>query len=121
MNFELFTDFGRGYRPTSSIRTNGQLGFNRGSIHRFGLSDGYAQLFYDREAKIIGVKPVSDDSLPGATRFVVKSNNAFISARSLLEYYGIVYREKTRAYEASWDECEKMILVDLNKPIRKEE
>ncbi len=117
MDFELFTQFGRGHRPTCSIRSNGQIGLNQGAIRRFRLEDGFVALYYDRNARVVGIKPVPKDA-PGATRLIVKPNNAFVSARSFLEFYAIPYRGRTSTYEVEWSNDYDMLLVDLSKPTR---
>lgn len=119
MGFELFTEYGRGHHPTGSIRSNGQIGLNQGAIRRFGLRDGYAQIYFDKERKLIGLKPVEQREGVGITRLIVKANNAFVSARSFLEFHAIPYRSETKSYEVSWLEEEGMLLLDLNQPIRK--
>ncbi len=118
MHFEKFTSYGRGYRATCSIRSNAQIGFNRGSIHRFGLKDGYAVLFFSSDGNIIGVKINVPETEDGATRLIIRDNNAFISGRSFLEYYNIPY-DITRQYEARWSDEHDMLLIDLNAPIER--
>lgn len=117
MGFEKFTGHGRGYRPTCSIRANGQVGFNRGSIHRYNLHEGYAVLYYDRDQQLVGIQLGVDRNEEGAMRLVVKPNNAFLSAKSFLDYYGIEYRAGTRVYEAEWDEEQLFVIVDLKNPV----
>lgn len=119
MGFELFTKFGRGHRPTCSIRSNGQIGLNQGAIRHLGLKDGYATIYYDKELKLIGIKPVENKDVEGATRLIVKSNNAFVSARSFLEFHAIPYREKTTTYDVEWNDEHQMIIVDLSKSTRR--
>lgn len=119
MGFELFTEFGRGHRPTCSIRSNGQIGLNQGAIRRFELRDGYASLYFDREARVIGIKAVDSKDAPGATRLIVKPNNAFVSARSFLEFHAIDYRQKTRTYDVERSDEHQMLIVDLVNGLRK--
>lgn len=119
MKLEKFLGGGRGYKATCSLRTNAQIGFNRGSIRRFSLEDGYVVLFYSKDDDVIGVKPGAAKDEEGAVRLLATNNNAFISGRSFLEYYNIPYSGATRQYNAVWSEEHEMILVDLKDPIKK--
>ncbi|MBI2842220.1 MAG: hypothetical protein HYX78_02345 [Armatimonadetes bacterium] len=118
MGFELFTQYGRGNRPTCSIRTNGQIGFNRGAIRAFGLRSGFAKLYFDKERKLIGIQHLGEVRVENSTKVIVKDNNAFVSARSFLDYYGIEYRSGSSTYEARNDSDMGLIIIDLNEPIR---
>ena len=126
MPFERFTQVGGSFLPMVSIRKNGQVGFSQGSLKRFGLDEGEHSivLFYDRDAKVIGMKPTTDPREQGAMKLVKRtattpsgktSISSYISARSFLNFYNIAYREKIRHYEPVWSDDHKMILVDLTK------
>ena len=119
MAFERFTLTGKSYRPKISIRSNGQIGFNQGAIERFGLNNyKFAVLFYDRDQKIIGIKLTNQDE-DGACTLQVRKSNAAISAKAFLDYFDINY-SKTKRYDAKYDEQEKMITAELNKPNKEE-
>jgi len=115
MGFEKFTGGGRSYRTRISIRSNGQIGFSQGAIHKFKM-DGFSNgiLFYDKEENKVGIKLGNDDNEEGACKLQIKPENAAISAKSFLDYYEIPYKE-TISYEAKWDETHQMIVADLNK------
>lgn len=119
MRFEKFTSYGRGFRPVCSIRANAQIGFNRGAIHRYGLSQGFAVLYFSKDDNVIGVQPVADANVEGATKLIVKDNNAYLSARSFLEYYNIPYGDEAKQYSAEWSDEHNMVLIDLEKPIKR--
>lgn len=118
MGFEKFTKKGRGLKPLASVRTNGQLGMNRGCIERFGLVTETVALYYDSETKRIGIELGVDANDDGAHRLVVRPNNAFIGARPFLNWYGIQYEEKTKRYEVTRTEDGRMLIVDLKRPVQ---
>ena len=119
MGFVRFTDIKtKGHRPRVSIRTNGQLGFNRGAVNRFELKKfHYAVLFYDPDNMRIGIKRTDNADEDGACKLRVKENNAYMAARSFLDSNRIEYLEKTKSYEAKLeliDELgEELIIVIL--------
>jgi hypothetical protein len=119
LGFVRFTDVGtKGHRPRVSIRTNGQLGFNRGAVKRFELSKFlYAVLFYDPVEMRIGIKLTDNADEPGASKLRVKAHNAYMAARSFLDSNKIEYLDKTKSYEAKleidFDIGEELIIVSL--------
>jgi len=109
MAFERFIQTGKSYKPKISIRANGQIGLNQGSIEKFKLNKyKYAVLFFDRETKRIGIKPTNTEE-EGICKLQIRKSNAAISGKAFLDYYSIDY-SKTKRYEAVWDEKEKMII-----------
>ena len=123
-NFEKFTKAGGRYGAFVSIRKNGAIGLSQGTIRRFAFDkDNVAViLFFDREAKVIGIKPTKNPDDEGAIKVLLKklpaadgeeSTTAFVSARSFLEYYEISYHKK-RVFPAKWSDAEGMILIDLS-------
>ena len=117
MGFEKFTKKGRGLKPMASIRSSGQLGMNRGCIERFGLTSGFVALYYDAETRRIGIERGISEHDDGAHQLTVKPSNAFVGARAFLNWYGIPYEDKTKRYEITLSEDERMLIVDLRKPI----
>jgi len=90
MAFERFTAKGRISAPTLSIRSNGQIAFNKKAVDENELMNyRYAVLFFDPERKAIGIKPTNDDMETGKRRLAVKKGTAFISAHSFLSFYGL--------------------------------
>lgn len=117
MAFEKFTEKGRGWKPVASIRSNGQIGFNRGCIRRYKLEDGHVSLYYDVDNKLIGIERGANEADDGAHRIIVKSNNAFIGARAFLNWYGIPFEDGTKRFEMSPSDDDNMLIIDLNKNI----
>jgi hypothetical protein len=115
MAFEKFTQTARSYRAKVSIRPNGTLGFNSGAVQKFGLDKAaFAILYYDKERNRIGIQPVANEAEEGANKINKGKTGAWLAARRFLDYYEINTEEKSR-HNATWDEREGMIIVDLNK------
>jgi len=117
MGFERFTETGRSFKTRLSIRSNGQIGFTQGAIHRFKMQDfKYAVLFYDKDKPAIGIRLTNDEAEEGRCKLQVRPESATISAKSFLDYYGINH-QKTRSYGAIWDDENTMITASLNEAI----
>lgn len=115
MAFERFLHAGRGHKPKISLRSNGQIGFNMAAIEKFSLRKyGYAVLFYDKQRRLIAIKPTSDKDEDGAVRMQIRPTNASISGKSFLDYYEIDH-SKTDKYPAVFDDESNMIIIDLKK------
>ena len=128
-NFEKFKYIGGRFAARASIRSNGSIGLSQGAVLRYKLNEGewYAELFFDKERRVIGIKPTHDRDAEGVTKIFVRksgeggkdSYSSFISAKSLLNFYGIPI-EKARSYPADWDGEHEMIVIDLKKEADKE-
>jgi hypothetical protein len=102
MSFEFFAEDGRSFAPRASIRGNGQIGFNQGAVKRFGITDGQMVLLgYDKEEKAIAIKRITETQ-NGAKKVTVRENNAWISAKGFLDFFGIDYKEGK-----TYDLCEE--------------
>lgn len=116
MPFEKFTETGRSYQTKISIRGNGQIGFNLGSIQKFSVANhGYAVLYYDREQKRMGIQLTDDAREEGSKKLIVRRSSASIAAKAFLDYYEIEYGKKVRKFNAHYDANEKMIIVSLSE------
>jgi hypothetical protein len=115
MAFERFTEVGRVFRPRLSIRSNGQIGFNHGSVKRFDLQKWtHVVLFYDKENKKVGIKLTNDKTEPGASTLVTRSGNGTVSARAFLEYYHLLPKVTTQ-YDIELDDEVNMLIVEVGK------
>lgn len=123
--FEKFHAVGGSYEPKLSIRSNGAIGFSQGALHRFQLlnSDWFVCLYYDRRSAVVGIEPIQEEG-PGCLRLIKRSIkgkdgrdsvNAFVSAKSFLDYFGIDYRQ-TRSFRAHFDEATKKIVFNVGQP-----
>jgi hypothetical protein len=91
MGFEFFEEDGRSFAPRASIRKNGQIGFNQGAIKRFNIeNDELVAIGYDRENRAIAIKRLAQ-AQKGAKKITVRENNAWISAKGFLDFFGINY------------------------------
>ena len=124
--FEKFDAIGGSYAPRISIRNNGVIGFSQGALRAFKLDSGiwFAELYFDKDTKTIGIKPTSDPTVPGVAKINRRdvkakggrvNQTASIACRAFLDYFGISFREKSMSYVPRWDEDNKMILVDVSK------
>lgn len=124
-NFERFEYAGGSFMPKVSVRNNGSIGLSQGAVRRFGITQAnrYVSLYYDRGKRVVGIRLVPEDT-PGAVKLIQRSINAkdgktsvnaFISAKSFLDYYQIDY-SATRSYTAKKLDAEDLIIFDLNEP-----
>jgi len=123
--FERFDSVGGSYEPKVSIRGNGAIGFSQGALRRFELLEGdwFICLFYDRKNGVIGIQPVKEET-SGCLRLIKRvikgkdgrdSVNAFVSAKSFLDYFGIDYSQ-TKSYRAELDEGTRKIVFNIGQP-----
>jgi len=97
MAINYFTEEGRSYTPKASIRKQGQIGLNQGTITRYNIRDGqFVLLGYDKDEELIAIRFV-DDKQKGAKKVTVRNGNASIGAKNFLDYFGISYDE-TKSY-----------------------
>lgn len=129
-NFEKFTRTGSSFAPMVSLRKHGAIGLSQGALQRFGLMEGawFVVLYFDKVANVLGIQPVQNEQEDGAVKLIKRraaakngkeSISSSISAKSFFEYYGIS-TEETRSFKASFDDESKMIIVNLNEPVRTE-
>ena len=114
MAFETFT--GRQTvtnEPRVSILKQGNFNFNNGAskiLH--DKSVAFLQLLFDKETNRIGFKP-SGKGKPGAYKLRESKGGSQISGMAFLKHYQIPYKSGTRSYPASWDDEQKMLIIDL--------
>jgi len=119
MAFERFTDVGRVFKPRASLRSNGQLGFNHGSVKRFNMDKfSHAVLFFDVENNRVGIKLTNDKDEDGACTLITRGGNGTISARSFLEYYGLTPK-KTAQYDIASDKETGYLVIEVGKDAQK--
>ena len=101
MPFELFKDGGkRGLKPKIKIRNTGMIYFNLGAIRKFELERyKYMQMYFDRDARRIGIVRTNDEGAEGKIKLIVRSeaSSSWISAKSFFLFYDIpLPKEKTK-------------------------
>jgi hypothetical protein len=115
MAFERFTKVGARRGSKLSIRKNGQIGFTLGAIDRHNLRKfTHAVLFFDRDSKLLGIRPTSDASEEGAYKIQMREGSAGFSAKSFLDHYGIDY-SKTLKFDLRHDNEEDMLVADISR------
>lgn len=99
--------------PAVSILKTGGFGFNQAFCMRFLSGHDYVQLYFDKDRKIIGLKPVQEGEEDAIKiRKVTGGKSATIAARPFFTYFNIKH-EKTRSYKASWNEVDKLVEIRL--------
>jgi hypothetical protein len=115
MSFVRYTKSTKSYVPKISIWKRGNIGFNRGAITKFNLTDyKYVILFYDEDEKKIGIQLTNDPSEKGIIKIIKTKTGASISAKGFLSTYGLLH-DKTINYNVHYDENDKMHVIDLKE------
>jgi hypothetical protein len=115
MAMELFNKKGGRYsKPSVSITAAGQIGLNSACMEKYFKGYYYVLLYGEKEAKIIGIKPIEKDQ-DNAFKISYSQNNTTgaISGHSFLAYLGINYKSKTNRYTPEWDDKQKMLIVKI--------
>lgn len=82
----------RGFSPKASIRRNGHIGFNYGSVARYDLKNSrHVKLFYDEDERKIGILTHVNEDEPGALHLNTKGANAYVSAKNFLDHHALDY------------------------------
>ncbi|MEE4241786.1 MAG: hypothetical protein V2I36_09970 [Desulfopila sp.] len=115
MAFETFT--GRQSitnEPKISILKQGLFNFNNGAAKILQEKKiTHLQILYDKDANKIGFKPCSEKK-PGAYKVRAgKGGGAQISGMAFLNHFKIPYKSSTRSYPASWDESQKLLIIEV--------
>ena len=116
MSFEEFTNTGgRIGTPKVSIWSRGQIGINKGAIHRYKLDKfKYVILYYDREVKKVGIKFTIDADKSNIIKVINRENSGLsFSGSAFLNYYGIDYGV-TKKYDLEYDEESDLYVFNLN-------
>lgn len=109
MPFVAFEESGNS--PTISIRANGRIGFNNEARKLIGDAD-YVVLYINAEDQQIGIKPVHDESIPGARYVRRPRGDAFILAEDFLKKFGLDHiRDRLIC---RWDKEAVMLVADYS-------
>ncbi len=102
--------------PICSINKEGSLSFNVAAIRKFSLEkDSSCELFFDKEAKLIGIKLVPKGS-DFAVKIRTESTNALaINSKYFCEFCGIK-NKKTKKYPIY--KMGEYIIINLSKTVR---
>lgn len=107
--------------PFVSILRSGNIGVNSACYKKYFKDYTYIVFFYDRERRIIGIKPVEKE-LPNS--YSIRRNRAGggsgnVAASAFLKsFVGIDYNKQgSKGYEVSWNDDEGLLEVYLDRPI----
>lgn len=115
MAFVKFKDVNRSHALKASISTTGVLSFNDGARRRFQMDEKrFCVLYYDEEAKIIGIEFTKDEHAEGAKNIRLRQTGADISAKSFLDFFEIRV-EKTTLYEIVRDKDSGWAIIELSR------
>ena len=116
MGYELFDKMTRSFTAKISIRRNGQIGFSKGAVNKFGLQgQRFCKLYYDSDRCLVGFEFTNDERPNVTAKVVEREQDMFILGKPFLSYYNIDFRV-TRVYMAEKDEESSLLFIDLNKP-----
>lgn len=108
-------------RTSKPLITLSQVGirFNKGCQTHMNKHYKYCELYYDRDAKVIGIHPTNEFS--EYSRKIVRNNDIYpiICAVDFLRDIGIITKLKSKNCKSIrtipvWSDKKKMFLVDLN-------
>lgn len=108
-------------KPRVSIQTVGRIALNPATIEEFLDGATHAELFYEPDAQLLGIRPHYEKDTEGLFSIFRAGGNtksSVITARLQLERWGLVPSETLR-YEPEWSEEYAMLLIDLDKPLGK--
>ena len=106
-------------KPRVSLQTLGRIALNPATIQEFLDGATHAELFYEPDARLLGIKPhyeKDDDGLFSIFRAGQNTKSSVITARSQLERWELVPTETLR-FEPLWSDQYDMLLIDLDKPL----
>lgn len=117
MPFEIFTRKVQ-YKgePSVSLTKLGRFAFNKAATEHFEKNAiEFLLLLWDKERRLIGVRPISKkDTRSYQLRTGKKGNGSGFSASTFLDHIGLDYSE-TRTFPAQWDEHEAMFIIEVPK------
>lgn len=120
MRFEKFTQKGiRKRQPLVTIFSAGYIKLNSACMEKYFKGIKYMQLFYDYKDKIIGIRKATPKG-QGIFKLTLGGNkkSGTVAGKSFLKYYNIDFG-RARSFEPIWNEKNKMLLVFLNKELKK--
>lgn len=114
MAFVRFTAGHRIVTPAVSIYSTGQMAVNGLCLEQYGLrKHKFVVLYYDPDAKKIGIQFTSDDKAEGAYSARGRTGKAIdISGRAFLKCWDIM-PEKTQRYTPEYDKARRMLIIQL--------
>jgi hypothetical protein len=120
MTFKRFTEtgfrLGKSGKPMVSIWRQGQISFNTAAMQAYKLKEyNYAVLYYDEDAKAVGIMLTNDGKEDGAIKLIKRTSGGFsVSGKRFLHFHKISY-EKTASYPVEWDDESKLYVFKLEQ------
>ena len=73
-------------------------------------------LLYDGKRKVIGFEPTNEQKHSYSLSRAKTRRDITVSGMAFLKYYKIPHKER-KSYKGIWNDKEKLVEVDLNKPL----
>ena len=100
-------------QPMITVLKGGQLGINKICVDQFFKDFKFAEMYFDRERKKIGIRPTNEKTKDVHTVRRLKDGKlGSISAIEVLKHYGVEH-EKSTAYPVIWNEMERLVEILL--------
>jgi hypothetical protein len=116
-NFEVFDKRSTPLvkRPEVTIQTKGMLSMNASAHHALGAPEA-VELLYDRDQKVVGIRPVEPEAAHAYPIRGVKGGSTYmVSGRAFLMYYGVPTDRPVRRDAVMVD---GVLIIDLKDPGR---
>lgn len=115
MAFIKYTESARSFAAKASISKAGMLSFTDGARKRFHMDEfKFCVLYYDPEARRVGVELTNDENTEGARRLRHRDTGSDVAAKSFTQYFEIDV-EVTTTYPATKDQETGMVVIDLSE------
>lgn len=110
----IFTD-----QPRVSIKKDNNIALNEAAVKAWLDKATHAHLFFDREAQLIGIKPLEAGEADRDAYTLNKTSRGkakFIFGAGFLRHCG-VDAGQYRSFAPRFDSKERMIVIDLKNPL----
>ncbi len=116
MSWETYVPMRKAKSPAKiTIQPSGMMWVS-GKAKRFFKDYKRVFLLYDKQRKVIGFKPTKEEKNTFSLSSTGERPDCTISGISFVEYFDIKHT-KSRSYEATWNEKEGIVEIDLNSPL----
>jgi hypothetical protein len=103
--------------PTVTLSSSGLIGLNTAVAKNIVGDLRYALLFFDKERQLMGIRFIkSNDPDAYPVKLTPSKSHGSLAGMSFLKTYKIFPTETTK-YAATYNEKEKILAVDLSKPM----
>jgi hypothetical protein len=114
MGYEVFyRKIRRSGEPAVTFSAKGRMSFNKRGTEEFERNGVEAVLLlWDRDKRLLGVKPTKKDPRAYQLHYGIKGNGAGFSASTFFKYIGYV-EGNTQSLPARWDEKDEMFVIQV--------